>query len=446
MNVFDAEIACLLHAAARREVDAEVYLSVARATRISVQDGEVEAFNLTAPRGVGVRVVHEGRVGYAYTESFAPADLAEVVDRAADNASLLPPDEFAGLERFEGDTPRLDLYNPGLAEVPVDRKIAFALELDRVAREADKRVETVTGVSYADAEGFLRVASTRGVDRHYRSSMAYGGCTPKVAENGENKMYSHYKRSRAFEELVPERIAREAVLRSVEKLGSRAVDSGHYLVGFHPEAFASLLDTFCGIFSGKSAQEGKSLLKDREGTSIAAPVFSLVDDPLKVDGYSSRPFDDEGCPSRAFTLVAGGVFQGFLHNAHTARRASRATTGHAARGGYGGTLHVSPSNLVVEAGTLDREALLGSAPQIVYITELMGLHAGASIVSGDFSLQAEGFFCAGGERYPIHLFTVSGNFYQLLLQIEALGSDLEVQPSGTTCPSVLVAGLTIAGK
>ncbi|MBM3268933.1 MAG: TldD/PmbA family protein [Candidatus Sericytochromatia bacterium] len=443
---FDAEVAILLDAAVARRVDAELFVSSARATRVSVQDGEVEAFNLSAPRGIGIRVVSEGRVGYAFTESLAPEHLVAALERAGANAALLPPDDSAGLERFAGETPDVALYNPSLAEVPVPEKVAFALALDRVARGADARIETVTGVSYADVDAFLRVASTLGVDRQYRGSIAGGGCMPKASHGTENKMAAHYKRARAFEELDAEAIAREAVRRSVEKLGSRTLESGHYPVAFHPEAFASLLDTFCGIFSGKAAQEGKSLLVGREGGQVAAPAFTLVDDPLRPGGFASRPFDDEGCVSRPFPLISEGVFAGFLHNAQTARKAATRSTGHASRGGYSGTVHVSPSNLVVRAGAAAREALLASAPQVVYVTELMGLHAGASIVSGDFSLQAEGFLHSGGDRHPIHLFTVSGNFYRLLEQIEALADDVETQPSGTTCPSVLVGGLTIAGK
>jgi PmbA protein len=444
---FDSEVACLLEAAVKRKVDAEIYLSAAKATRVAVQDGEVEGFNLTAPRGAGVRVVHEGRVGYSFTESFSPGDLAAAVERATANAALLPPDDSAALERFDGETPKLDtLYNPSITQVPVERKIAFALELDRIARAADRRVETVTGVVYRDAVDFVRVASTKGVDRQCLYSSALGTCTPKVSDGGENKMYSHVKVARSFDDLFAVEIAREAVSRSVEKLGSGTLESGKYVIGFHPEAFASLLGTFCGIFSGKVAQEGKSLLKGREGETVASTAFTLLDDPLKADGFSSRPFDDEGCPSRPFTLVDAGNFAGFLHNVSTARRAGRTTTGHASRGGYGGTMHVGPTNLVVQPGAKTRDELLASAPKVVYVTELMGLHAGTSIVSGDFSLQAEGFLHSGTERQAVHLFTVSGNFYHLLAQIVALGSDLETQPGGTTCPSVLVDGLTIAGK
>lgn len=443
---FDSEVAILLEAAAARGVEAEVYVSRSQATKVAVQDGEVETFTLTGTRGVGVRVIHEGRVGYAFTESLAADALVAVVSDAAANAAVLEPDEAAGLGEFRDEAPELPLYNPGLADVPVPRKIAAALAIDKAARGADSRVKTVTGVGYGDISASVRIASTRGVDRFYRESLAWGHCVPIVTEAGQNKTYARRRNYRDFEAFSPEEIASEAVGRCVEKLGAREIPSGRYDVVFHPEAFSDLLEVFSSIFSAKVAQEGKSLLRGRTGETLSSPALTLIDDPLLVSGFGSRPFDDEGCASRPFTLIERGVFRGFLHNVQTARKDGVETTGHAARGGYSGVMHVRPSNLVVQAGSESREKLLSCSPRVLQVTEVTGLHAGASVISGDFSLQAQGFVWEGGERYPAHLFTVSGNFYDLLRAIEAVGNDVEIQPSGTATPSVLVRGMAIAGK
>lgn len=443
---FDTEVALLLDQARSLGVDAEIYLSRSRATKVAIQDGAVDTFTLTGTRGVGVRVVSGGRVGYAFTESLAPEALTAVVADAAANAAVLAPDEAAGLGEFRDEAPELPLYNPGLAEVPVERKIAAALAIDKAVRGADSRVKTVTGVGYGDVSAFVRVASTRGVDRYYRESLAWGHCMPIVAADGQNKTYANRRNCRTFEDFSPADIAREAVERCTEKLGAKEIPSGRYDVVFHPEAFSDLVEVFSSIFSAKVAQEGKSLLRGKVGETVSSEAFTLLDDPLLSAGFSSRPFDDEGCTSRPFTLIEDGVFRGFLHNVQTARRDGVATTGHASRGGYSGVMHVRPSNLVVRAGTHLRESLLSSSPRVLQVTEITGLHAGANAISGDFSLQAQGFVWEGGDRFPAHLFTVSGNFLSLLRAIEAVGSDVEIQPSGTSTPSVLVKGLAVAGK
>ncbi len=445
-RMFDGEIARVLSAASARKVEAEAYLGVDRATRVRVQDGEVETFTLTERRGLGVRVILEGRVGYAYTESFAFDALDRAVADAAANAALLEPDEFAGLEAFGAPTPELELFNPDLAEVPIERKVAFALDLDRAAHGADGRVKTVTGSSYGDSMSFVRVASTRGVDRSYRASVGWAAVQPLVVDGDQSKNYGLVRAARCFEELNPDWMGKEAVRRCVEKLGAREIPGGRMPVVFAPEAFADLLGTFSSVFSAKVAQEGKSLLLGRQGQSIASAAFTLMDDPLQEGGFASRPFDDEGCASKSHTLVESGAFVGFLHNSETARRDHTTTTGHASRGGYQGTMRVGTSNLVVKSGTASRHALLAGGDRMLEITEVTGLHAGANAISGDFSLQAQGFMYEGGDRYPVHLFTVSGNFYSLLETIAQVGKDEERFPSGIATPSVLVSELAIAGK
>ena len=82
---------------------------------------------------------------------------------------------------------------------------------------------------------------------------------------------------------------------------------------------------------------------------------------------------------------------------------------------------------------------------------MSGLHAGADPVSGDFSLQSAGFLIENGVKTKtVKSFTVAGNFYDLLKNIQAVASNVELPSAmGTTnfgAPSVLVQGLTVAGK
>ncbi len=448
MNTYQEPIQAVIDGARRRGLDAEVYLRASTSTSIRVQDGEIDQFSLSDSRGAGIRVIREGRVGYAYSEDLSTEALERTLEKAASNAALLESSPERGLASFPGETPEMaELYRPDLAEVPLPRKIEAALSLERIAKAADPRIKNVTSTGYSDAHGFLRVVSTLGVDRTYRSSSAWVSTVPLVTQDGENKTYYQIKVTRDFSHIDPEAIAREAVERALEKLGSQEVASGIYPVVFDPETFGDLISVFCGIFSSKTAQEGKSLLRGKVGEQVASSVVNLVDDPLDVQGWGARPFDDEGCPSRRVSLIEDGIFKTFLYNAETACKEGIESTGHAARGGYKGVLGVAPSNLILVPGKASPQNLLSRHERTLYVTHVTGLHAGANAISGDFSLQAEGFIYEGGERSaPIHNFTVSGNWYRLLEQIEDVGSDVEYQSSAVACPSVLVKDLAIAGK
>ncbi len=81
------------------------------------------------------------------------------------------------------------------------------------------------------------------------------------------------------------------------------------------------------------------------------------------------------------------------------------------------------------------------------MTELMGLHAGANPVTGDFSLASKGFLITDGKKgAPVKNFTVSGNFFDLLKEVEKLGDDLDFIRGKYGSPSVMVRNLAVAGK
>lgn len=447
---FDTEIGTVLELARERNLaDVEVYARRDVALTLRANQGELETFQRSDSVGLGVRVLLGERVGYAYTENLSKAALERALAEAAGNAELVEAQPGSALADTAGEPARIDsLYNPALDGVALDDKIARVLELERITREADPRVKAVPGCSYSDSASLTRIASSRGLDRHYRSNIAYALIYPLVSENGENKTYYEIALSRDFADLDVADLSKRAVGGALARLGAKEIKSGTYPVVFTPKAMADLLSAFSDVFSAKAALEGKSLLAERLGQAVASDKLTILDDALRPDGLATRPFDDEGVASRAVALIEGGVFKTFLHNTQTARRMDQASTGHAARGGYKGTLGVSPSNLFVQPGGHDLQALVAGEGPVVVIDDLQGLHAGTNPISGDFSLQAQGMLFEGGqEAHPVHNFTVAGNFLALLAGVEAVGNDLRFYPSGAYIgsPSVRVAALAIAG-
>ena len=448
---FDTEIGTVLGLARERGLaDVEVYARRDVALTLRAHQGELETFQRSDSVGLGVRVLLGEQVGYAYTENLSREALARALGEAAGNAEIVEAQPGSALADAGAEPPRVDsLYNPALEGVALDDEIARLLELERLTREADPRVKAVPGCAYSDSASLTRVASSRGLDRCYRSNATYALVYPIVHADGENKTYFDIALSRDFAALDVEQLSRAAVDGALRRLGAQEIKSGTYPVVFTPKAMADLLSAFSDVFSAKAALEGKSLLAERLGQALASPKLTILDDALLAEGFATRPFDDEGVASRAVALIEDGVFKTFLHNTQTARRMGQASTGHAARGGYKGTLGVAPSNLFVKPGGHGLQALVAGEGPVVVIDDLQGLHAGTNPISGDFSLQAQGMLYEGGEaRHPVHNFTVAGNFLALLAGVEAVGDDLRFYPQGAYIgsPSVRVAGLSIAGS
>ena len=256
-----------------------------------------------------------------------------------------------------------------------------------------------------------------------------------------------FKVTRNFDKLDADAIAKEAAEEALFMLKAAPVPSGAYRAIIEAKCMPDMLGAFAGVFSAESAQKGLSLLAGKEGEMIASEAVTLMDDPLLPGGLASQPFDAEGVATFTKAVIEKGRLTTLLHNLKTARKAGVKTTGNAAKSGYAGAVNVSPSNFFLAPGEKNLDALMADMGDGLVITEVSGLHAGANAISGDFSLIAQGYTVKDGKKdAPVEQITVAGNFYQLLKNIRAVGSDLLFPGSSIGSPSVDVGEISVAGK
>ncbi|ADD29133.1 TldD/PmbA family protein [Meiothermus ruber] len=428
----------LLQKARALGLEAEVLATHTRELTIQAHGGKVEEITQATQGGVGVRVVVEGKTGYAYTEERTPEALDWVLQEAHENALL--QSETGGFLPAGGALGQHDLLGEGLS-APLEQKRQAALNLEATLR-ADPRVRQVQMTRYSENETQATLGSTQGVSGAFRNGYALLLTSAVMGEGHSLKQGYEFDLSKEFHALEPGRTAQQFLHRTGRLLGARPLKTGRYKAYFEPKAFAQLLGMMGWfLLSAKNVLEGKSLLAGRVGQKIASELFTLVDDPTLPDGLASRPFDAEGTAARRTVFIEKGILRTFAHNSETARKMGVENTGHAARN-YKGVLGIAPSNLFVEPGA---GVQMDSG---IVVTDLMGLHAGANPISGEFSLQALGLKVEGGEvAHPVENFTVAGNFLELLNRITALGSELEWNPMMgiVGSPMVEVAELSFAG-
>lgn len=429
----------LLEKASAQSLEAEVLAQQTREFSVRARQGVLDEITQATQGGVGLRVIVDGRVGYAYTEERTPEALDWILAEARDNA-LLQAASGASLPQGR-DMGRHDLLGEGLS-ASVEQKREAALRLD-TGLGSDPRVRQVQMASYQENELQVTLGSTRGLAGSSRSGygmlMSY-----MVLQQGQSiKQAMDMEVSREFHALDPGRTSLEMVARAARLLGARPLGTGRYRAYFEPRPMAQLLGMVGGfLLSGKMVLEGKSLWARKIGQQVASPLLTLIDDPTLPQGLASRPFDVEGTPAQRTVLIEKGILRTFAHNSETAQALQMANTGHAARS-YKAPLGVGTTNLYVEPGS-GIEFTEG-----VVISELMGLHAGVNPVSGDFSVQGLGLWVDNGQiQHSVENFAVSGNFFQLLENITALGSELVWNPlyvSVVGSPMVEVAQLSFAG-
>ncbi len=431
--------AYVLARARERGIDAEVVGQQGRELTARAHTGRIEQLTQAVKGGLGVRVVTGGRTGYAYTEELSTDALDWMLDEAVENAGLQQATD--GFLPTGSPLGRTDLVGDKL-KAPLEAKVGAALGFEGTLRE-DKRVKQVLIAAYTEREAEVAVASTQGVDGAFRRGAAGIGGSMVMQEGNSLKQGWDMKWVTNLQELDPGRIALEFTERTGRLLGARPLKTGRYPAYFEPKAFIHLLSFFWLMWSGKMVMEGKSPLAGRMGEQIASPLVTIVDDPTMPGGLLSRPFDDEGTPSRPLVLVEGGILRNFLHNSETARALKAQNTGHAFRR-YSGVLGVSTMNTALRPGS-------GMAMgQGVLVTEVSGVHAGANPISGEFSVQGLGLWVEGGEVvYPVENFAVAGDFLSLLNDITALGDTLQwefgMMGGAFGAPLVAVGGLSFAG-
>ncbi|MGH2710106.1 MAG: TldD/PmbA family protein [Actinomycetota bacterium] len=435
-------------AGARDGEEVEAYAGSSRKTEVRARRGEVDALSASESRGVGVRVVVGGRLGYAWAADPTEAEAGELLASARAGAEHATSDEANGLPPAAEAQDVPGLYRPSVAQLASDAKVSLALDLERAAVSARDEVKKVEDVVYADAVSRVAIVSTEGVDASYERTDCWCIVSALAERDGENQSGFSFRVAREPDELEWREAATEAAERGARLLGGRKPKTERLPVVLDPWAAASFLGVLASGLSAEEVQKGRSLLAGMVGEQVASGAVSLIDDGRLDDGPASAPFDDEGVPTGRLPVIERGVLRGFLHNTRTARREGASSTGNASRPSYHGVPGVSPSNLFVEPGIAGRDAILEQAGRAVYVQEVSGVHSGANPISGEFSVGATGLLVDGGElRDPLREMTIASTIPEVLHAIVAAGSDLRFFPGGGAIgtPTLLVGEMTVAG-
>ena len=426
----------------------ELYYQAGSNTSVDTFQHQINEFSSALAGGVCFRCIVNGKMGYASTEDLSAAQARTVVEKAMDNAAFLEAEEQVFLG--EGGQEYEPLEDRGYELPTTEELISKVLETTEKIYAADPMVIDGCQTQGIMESGEMAIYNSKGLDLHY-SYNATGLVVVGVVSDGKEMSNDYQIKLGKLDQIDVDKMVNKAVSDAKVKLGGEVAPTGQYPVVFSPEAMCSLLGVYSSVFNSENAQKGLSKLADCEGQIVAAPCVTLVDDPFHKENPEPRNFDAEGSPTHKKAVIENGVLNTLLYNLKTAAVAGKKTTGNASKAGYDSPVVIHPFTMYLENGTLTEEELLKKAGNGVYINDLSGLHAGANPISGDFSLQSAGYMIENGEKTTyVKSFTVAGNFYELLKNVDALANNCQLPMAmGRTAfgsPSVLVNGLSVAGK
>ena len=427
-------------AAGADAADAVAMRSVSQS--VDVRDGAVEESQRSEGNDMGLRVMVGRKQAVVSTNDLNPDGVKALAERAMAMARVAPEDKYAGLAdpaMLAKSFPDLDL---------VDRELPGVAALEALARRAEEAGRAVKGVSKSGGAsasagiGGMVLLTSHGFSGAYLGSR-HSVAMQAIAGEGTG-METDYDFSSALHASdldQPEKIGRTAGEKAVAKLNPRKVSTKKVPVIFDRDVAGSIVGHLVSAINGAAIARKTSFLKDKLGERLFAPGIAIIDDPLRVRGLRSRPFDAEGVAGRRMALVEDGVLKTWLLDSATARELDLKSTGHAQRSASS-TPSPGPTNLHLEPGNRSPQELMAGIGEGFYVTDLIG--SGANMVTGDYSRGAAGFWIENGERlYPVSEVTIAGNLLDIFRTV-APADDLHFR-YGTNAPTVRIEGLTIAG-
>ena len=424
----------------------EVYFMESDGISAETLKDEISSFSSTVSGGIGFRCIVNGKIGTAATELFTKEEMAELVERAKNNAKYIENDDKAII--FKGSPEYAKISPLNMAKSDAAEIKSVALDLIKKTYEQSEYITDGTQTYAVQEKTKMILANSHGLYLENEVGVCGALVQAVVAKDGESQYGGDIETG--FDKEKLEKMPKEAIDEALAKIGAKEIPSGKYDIIFDGKQMRSLISAFSSVFSGRNAYLGLSLLKGKENEKIASDCLTLIDDPMYSASPMQTAFDGEGVATYKKSVIENGVLKTLLYDLASADKVGRESTGNGIRSSYASAVLISPYHFYIEGGRMSDEELFEALGDGIYITELKGLHAGANAVTGDFSIESAGFEVKNGKvGKAIKSFTVAGNFFELIKNIEALSNNVKFGfPAGFTvfgAPNTLIRGCSVAG-
>ncbi|WP_295911535.1 TldD/PmbA family protein [uncultured Bartonella sp.] len=431
----------LVEAARKAGADsADAVIIGSRSVSVSVRLGKVESTEASENDDFSLRIFVGKRV--ASISANLSADPASLAERAVAMAKVSPENPFEGLadrSLLVKNPKDLDLYDPF---VPDSKRLTEeAFEIENAALSV-KGVTNSGGATSAYGSGGLVLVTSDGFCGSYRSSRFSYSCSALAGEG--TAMERDYDYTTALHHDALDKtttIGKNAGERAVRRLNARKPKTGTVNVIFEPRMARGIASHIASMVNGAAVARKTSLLQNRMGEQIMKPTVTVTDQPLKKRGNASRPFDGEGVEGMPLNVIENGVLKHWFLSSSVARELHLETNGHGVRSAS--SVQPASTNFAIEPGDKTPEEIMQEIKTGFYVTELVG--HGVDLVTGQYSRGASGFWIENGElAYPVSEVTLGSNLLDMLAHLTP-ASDID-RRYGTAAPSLLIEGMTLAGK
>ena len=432
------EIADKAQKAVKNSCDAyEIYIEESKSIELDSRKEELNFAKEEIDCGVGIRVIKDNKVGFAFTSDMNK--IKEAAMQSIENTKLNKVDENYAFAEVEKVPEIKKVYDKKFNDLSLDESIEFLK--NTIDTTIDQGCD-ITGSGFSASEGRSLIINSNGVSIEDEGTGFGIGLSVTIQKDGQIATAYNSQSSRFFD-LDGEKLAIEVCNLAKSSLDTKPIDTNDYDVVLDYYATTGLLQTFISTFNGENVMRGRSILKDKMGMEIANPNLTIVDNPLLENGMCTSKCDGEGSVSEKTELVKDGVLNSFIYDIYTANKQGVKTTSNGLRGSYLTTPMISPTNVEFK---FDEMKDLSEIDKGVLTTSVLGAHT-ANPISGDFSVEASNAFkIENGELTdPINKAMISGNIFEIMKKVEGLKSEIK-QYGQFIIPKLLVHDLRVVGQ
>ena len=420
--------------------EAEVFTVCSEETQVQFESNRLKHLQTKQQTSTALRIVKQGRIGYAITTELGGSD--SLVKNAVETA------QFGTLAKFKlpepGSYPQVDTFDADVEAVSIDEMINLGEEL--VTAVTGHTPDILCEAEVTRGTVSVRLMNSRGREANYQKSFFSLGIEGNLI-NGTDMLFVGESESSCRPLLNSKGVA-GTVLKQLELAKRQAsAPTRSVPVVFTPDGVASaLILPLMAAFNGRTVLEGASPIGDKIGQPVFDQKLCLWDDPTLAYRPSSRPCDDEGIFSRRTPLIEEGTVAGFLYDLQTAALSNTHSTGNGSRR-HGGLPSPAPSAFIIAPGKTKFDEMVPDMKEGLVIEHLMGAEQG-NILGGDFSGNVLlGYKVENGKIVGrVKNTMVSGNVYQILKQITAIGSEARWVGSFLQTPHIYCSDVAVASK
>lgn len=407
-----------------------IRLEEAEGTDILLRGDKVETLSNGISIGGQIRACYQGGWGLSSFNQLATiGDRIEEAIAAArivgDSETQLAPIEAVQTNCF------IPLAGTDPRHIELATKKQLCDRYSEILKSVDSRI-TTTSVRYGDTAQRVIIASSEGtmieqswVDMEMRfAATARHGDTVQTGREttGSRKAYEDLT---SLDEQV-----RGAAQRAIAALSLPSVKGNTYTVVIDPILSGLFVhEAFGHLSEADMAYENPDLLEVMSlGRRFGSEELQIFDGAAPVGHRGSYFYDDEGTPATTTQLIKDGVLVGRLHSRETAGKLGEAPTGNARCLNYHYAPIVRMTNTWIERGKTEVADLFTDIEEGVYARNWLG-----GMTNGEmFTFSAgEAWMIRNGQiAEPVRDVTLSGNVFQTLADIEAIGDDFYWDESG----------------